>query len=800
MFHDKQDGIDEDSQLEFKAIFNHLPIPIHYWKKINDDFIFGGFNAANNRLAGGYLGNVLGKKASELHKDEPHLIELLKRCYNEKIELKRTLEYTFPNSKKKKHLQANYKFIPPDLVVIATLDITERKSYEKKLKDLTKSLENKVKEKTGELIKSEKKFKEFFNNSPVPIEIIAPDTSIRLVNPAFERLTGYGKSELISQEPPYPWWQDQDIEIISKEFKEAMKQGVQKHEQSFKNKQGEIFWVEITSKPVYEDKILKYYISNWVDITSRKKTELELEKSEKKFRDLAEQALIGISIIQRNKIKFCNHKIAEIFGYKKEEVENWNAVEITESIYPKSREKFSKYLEKRQKGINNVPNRYEIKIIKKSGDIAWVEVFAKSIIYDDEPADFISLADITERKIMEIKLSAHQEELKTLINDLEEKVEERTEKFKRSERKYRLLYNNAVEGLAFHKIVYDTENNPTDYIITDVNPSFEELLYYQKKYITNRPASQVYGMNPPPLLSIYSKVAETGESETVEYYFLPKNKYFRISVFSFEKGKFITLFDDITKEKKATIKLRKSKKKFKQAYNKANFYKDLFAHDMNNILQNINSASELVQMFYETQERPEKIRECIEILQDQVKRGSKLINNVQKISKLDESKSETEKVNLCKMLIQSIEMLKSSFNDKDIDIQIKNKDGEIRATYVYANNLLEDVFDNLLTNAIKHAGKDSVKIRINIQKIQRGKRDHIKIEIIDNGKGIKDSLKGNLFDKGYNSGGLKSGMGLGLYLVKKIIKSFGGNIDVKNRVKDDYRKGTKFVLSIPFAE
>jgi PAS domain S-box-containing protein len=784
--------------LKYKTILDHLPIPIHYWKKEEGDFIFWGYNKANNDLAGGILEDSIGKKASDILIDEPHLIELLEKCYNKKDELKRVLEYKFPNSNKKRHLQANYIFIHPDLVLIATLDITERKSYEKKLKQITKTLENRVNVKTKELERSEKKFKELFMNSPVPMEVIAPDASIRLVNPAFESLTGFNKSEITSQKPPYPWWKDQDINIIAEEFKQAMKQGVQKHEQSFKKKNGEVFWVEITSKPVYEDNDLKYYISNWIDITSRKKIKLKLEKSERKFRDLTEQALIGIAIVQDDHVKFFNRKFAKIFGYKNGEIENWTTFDLIKSIYPEERERISSYIEKRQKGIDDIPNRYETKIIKNSGDIAWVEVFAKSINYEDAHADFISIADITERKITEEKLYNHQEELKTLINDLEEKVQERTEKFKRSEMKYRSLYNNAVEGLAFHRMVYDADNNPVDYIITDVNPSFEELMNNKKKYIVNRPASQVYGMNPPPLLNIYSKVAETAKSEALEYYFLPKDKYFRISVFSFEKGKFITLFEDITKEKKAKIKLRKSKKKFKIAYNKANFYKDLFAHDMNNILQNINSASELVHMFYENQENPQKIRECIKIMQDQVKRGSKLISNVQKISKLDESKNECEKVNLCKMLTQSIEMLKSSSNGKDIDVQINNPYSN--KIFVYANNLLEDVFDNLLINAIKHAGKNSVEIRINIQKVQHRKKDHIQMEIIDDGKGIKDPLKENLFDKGYNSGITKSGMGLGLYLVKKIIKSFGGTIDVENRVKDDYRKGTKFVLSIPFAK
>lgn len=669
MTHNHQLDEEKDKLIKIKTIFENIPIAIHYWKKKEDDFVFWGYNGANNELAGGILEDSIGKKASSIHKNEPHLIEHLNRCFEEKEEKKRLIRYKFENSDKTKYLQANYKFIPPDLVVITTLDITKQKHFEKKLKDLNKILEKKVHNRTK-----------------------------------------------------------------------------------------------------------------------------ELEDSEQRFRALAEQALIGMIIVQNGEIIFFNEKYAEIMEYDESEIEQWNMNELIQTIHQEDRDKVLQFTEKRQKGINDIPNRYEARVNTKSGESKWVEVFAKSINYDHKPADFVSLADITERKEIEQNLEEHQEELNALIDDLEDKVEERTAKLKESEKKYRSLFNNAVEGLAFHKMVYDSNYNPIDYVITDVNPSFERLMNNKKKYIIDRRASEVYGMDPPPLLNVYAKVAETGQSKSLEYYFLPRNKYFRISAFSFKKGTFITLFDDITHEKLAEIKLRASKKKFKKAYNQANFYKDLFAHDMNNILQNINSASELVQIFHKHKNKEKKFNECIDIMREQVKRGAKLINNVQKISKIEESKPEVNKIDLCEILNQSIDMLNSSYKDKDIKLNIERFREEI---YVHANNLLEDVFDNLLINAVKHGGKKSIKIDISIDKITEKERDFVRMEFIDDGKGIKDDQKKKIFKKGYNSGLPKSGMGLGLYLVKKIIKSFDGKISVENRVKGDYTKGTKFILLLP---
>ena len=56
---------------------------------------------------------------------------------------------------------------------------------------------------------------------------------------------------------------------------------------------------------------------------------------------------------------------------------------------------------------------------------------------------------------------------------------------------------------------------------------------------------------------------------------------------------------DITRRKENEQKLKESEKKFHDAYDRANFYKDLFAHDMYNILQNVLSSSELCKVFLE---------------------------------------------------------------------------------------------------------------------------------------------------------------------------------------------------------
>ena len=123
-------------------------------------------------------------------------------------------------------------------------------------------------------------------NSPNPIQVINPDTSIRYVNPAFEKLTGFSSSNLVGTKPPYPWWPEKTVEEVAERFQKAIHEGVYRVEQLFRKESGEQFWAEITGVPVTINGELNYYLSNWVDISKRKMADAALRKSEATVRAL----------------------------------------------------------------------------------------------------------------------------------------------------------------------------------------------------------------------------------------------------------------------------------------------------------------------------------------------------------------------------------------------------------------------------------------------------------------------------------------------------------------------------------
>jgi len=144
--------------------------------------------------------------------------------------------------------------------------------------------------------KMEKKLKEseefssgLMRASPNPIVVINPDTSVQYVNPTLEELTGFSSSGLVGTKTPYPWWTEETRERTKKDLKEAMIRGAQKLEKLFQKKNGELFWVEITSTPIRINGEFKYYLSSWVDITQRKQAEEVLRKA-KQEAELANRA------------------------------------------------------------------------------------------------------------------------------------------------------------------------------------------------------------------------------------------------------------------------------------------------------------------------------------------------------------------------------------------------------------------------------------------------------------------------------------------------------------------------------
>lgn len=140
-------------------------------------------------------------------------------------------------------------------------------------------------------------------------------------------------------------------------------------------------------------------------------------------------------------------------------------------------------------------------------------------------------------------------------------------------------------------------------------------------------------------------------------------------------------------------------------------------------------------------------------------------------------------VNLRAVLEEEIDSVTSNYDKAVVTV-----DGSIPPVDVRADDMLDAVFRNLLTNAVQHNDKAVPEVTVS------GTDDNgtARIQIADNGPGVPDSQKETIFEEGETA--LDStGTGLGLYLVRTLLDRYDGDI----RLMDNDPEGSVFVVTLP---
>lgn len=199
----------------------------------------------------------------------------------------------------------------------------------------------------------------------------------------------------------------------------------------------------------------------------------------------------------------------------------------------------------------------------------------------------------------------------------------------------------------------------------------------------------------------------------------------------------------------------------KEARRRLEMYSSLLRHDIGNRNQIALGCLELLKdedLNEEHKKLVEKAYEHIKNSQDLVRKLS-IINKAQQI--------ETKEIKLEKILKEVIDRYEPIAKEHKIKIEY-----EIKKGCVIADELLENVFSNLIENSIIHSNCN--KIKINVEEYD----DEFKITVKDDGKGIEEEIFDRIFEWGVK-GKDSRGSGLGLYLVKKIVEGYRGRIVAK---------------------
>lgn len=205
------------------------------------------------------------------------------------------------------------------------------------------------------------------------------------------------------------------------------------------------------------------------------------------------------------------------------------------------------------------------------------------------------------------------------------------------------------------------------------------------------------------------------------------------------------------------------------------FVHSILRHDVGN--KNV-LAKGYLQML-EDQDLTEEVEAILKKTESTIDNSLELI---EKVKTLRESEYEdTEKIDLYSILNDAEEEVLSETHSIDLEVEkVNNLKGEKE---VKAGPMLKDILTNILENSVKYADCEKIKTSLKLSKDE----EKVICSIEDDGKGISDEKKEKLFQKGYTTDESR-GTGLGLYLAKKLIEIYGGDI----KVKDSELGGARF--------
>ncbi|TXT60725.1 MAG: putative Histidine kinase [Promethearchaeota archaeon] len=583
------------------------------------------------------------------------------------------------------------------------------------------------------------------------------------------------------------------------------------------------------------------FIGSLRDISKYRESKLALEEKTLFFKEIIKRSPIGVAIVDSKGVLLeVNQALADIIGYSKKELLDMNFEYFTHPEDLKSEWKLIEEMWNGKRTGYQMIKRY----FHKDGSLVWVDLHASLVKNEkDEPIlGFAFVQDITDRKKNEEKLRKSKEKLKLKLNNIlspqyEIKEEEFGNIINKSyvqaimddfyeltnigigiiDMKGNIIVQTGWQDICtkFHRIHPETKKNCIEsdlYLSEEAQPG-EFLAYKCKnnmwdiatpiilggKRMANLFLGQFFYKDEKIDYDLFLKQADKYGFKRSEYLSalenVPRWDKEKIDCVMRFYTKFASLISQLSysnlKLAKLVQNLKYTEKDLKRSRNRSEFYRDLLAHDIRNIFQNINSSAQLLEIYRKESKISEKGGELIEIIREQIKRGSLLISNVQKLSKIQVKDYNSESIHLNIILEDAINSVQNRFKEKQIKI---NKDISEDPISIRGGSLLLDAFENLLINGIMHNDNEIIELTIRTSNEIRENINYAKVEFIDNGRGILDKRKDTIFDRADQINKNIGGMGIGLSLVKKIVEDYGGKVWVEDRVNEDYSKGSNFIV------
>ncbi len=497
------------------------------------------------------------------------------------------------------------------------------------------------------------------------------------------------------------------------------------------------------------------------EIMIRKEKEIELRKSEEKYRSIIENledAYVELDL--EGRIQFCNKSLSKMSGYAIEELIGRHFSDFTDIKYKKNilrdvKELFDKKI------IGKYRNW---KFYKKDGQELWVE-------------SLVSLKKDRDGKIVGFR---------TILRDKTKKIEYER-RLKESEKKYRAIF----ESTGVPTLIVDFKGN-----IQMANNEVENLFGYTKREIEGKLSINnfLYNVDWDYIGKNCIRNLSNKYPQKIKCKGIDKNKEVKELIITVERlantHQCIVSILDLTEQERLESQLRQARK-----FEALGILAGGIAHEFNNILQALRTQFEIMEHMKDKFQLGTNYFKRIDKL---VSRAEVVVNRLLTFSRKKDIKMEP--VDLNEVIKSSKELLRGGITKRiSIDTCLSKVPIMVKGDFVQ----LEEVIVNLVNNSVDAIGdKQDGEIEIGVKVVENNdilKNQNIKGEEVacmwvkDNGCGISQKDLDRIFTPFYTTKEIGKGTGLGLAIVYGIVKSHNGYITCESEVG----KGTIFQIYLP---
>jgi PAS domain S-box-containing protein len=498
------------------------------------------------------------------------------------------------------------------------------------------------------------------------------------------------------------------------------------------------------------------------DITDRKGAEEALRESEEKFRNLVEHSLQTLVILQDGQIMYANRQAEEFGQYSRAELLAMSAEEVLRLFHPEDRLMIAQRMQDRLAG-KDVPSRYEVRFLRRNGEVRWGDMFVSLVPYRGRPAHQAMFVDITDRKQIEDALQESEEKYRTLIEMSPDAIVIHD--------RGKILYANPATAQLFQA------SQPDDLIGKDAFTAIHPDSQTTSRAISEKDREGI--SSPPTEIQVIRNdgtlVTVEGRGRRIQYRGKPAVE---------------VILRDTTERKRSEQQLREYAENLRRSNEDLELFVHIATHDLQEPIRGVVAFSQILLKQCKDGICPSS-EDYLQRIENAGLRMHTLVNDLRTFSRVGAAKKGRGWTDMEDVLSSSLANLQLVIRDTQASIT----HDPLPTLWAERTQMIQ-LLQNLVDNALKFRRKDMIA-KIHLSAVPIPLEGMWRFAISDNGIGIASEYFGKIFVLFERLHGRDTvpGTGLGLALCKRIVEEHGGQIWVES----EEGKGSTFYFTLPAA-